>query len=237
MIRQLQQLSTVALLLLMSDMSYAQAFPLKPFFAEYIVSRNGNDIGIHRSRLKQIGDSHWSYTSKVEATGWLANLFDITVTEESHFQWDDGIRVSTYRYDRSGKEKHVYLNFDWQTMKVTNTINTDPWQMDILPGTQDKISINLALNIHLAQQHSDISFPVADGGKLKIYDFKITGKDYISTPFGHLETIKVERSKRGRNGDQTIIWLAPDHQYLAVQVKKANKHGETLTAVLRTLQL
>jgi len=129
----------------------------------------------------------------------------------------------------------VHLKFDWQQMKVTNTINGDPWHMQIPDATLDKLSINLALMAHLSASETDISFPVADGGKLKTYDFKVIGKESIDTPLGQISTIKVSRNKRGRKGKQAMLWLAPDLGYLVVRIDKADKDNDIVTLKIQSL--
>lgn len=234
--QRLQQYLIGLAALLYAAAIHAQGFPLKPFTAEYTVSRDGEEIGVQQVQLQALDARHWSYTSQSEATGWLARMFGASVEEESRFHWNGQPVISSYRYERRGKEKHVHLKFDWQAMKVTNTINGDAWQMKIPDGTQDKLSINLALKTRLLQQKSDASFPVADGGKLKTYDFKIIGRERINTPLGQLQAIKISRNKRGRTDGHSTLWLAPELQYLTIQIEKTDKDGETIRSTLRTLK-
>ncbi len=226
----------ILILLFISSTLYASTFPLNPFDATYTVSRDGDEIAAQHLQLKNIDQGNWQYTSTSEATGWIASMFGGMIKEESLFQWSNGLIVSTYHYERTGKDKNVNLNFDWDAMRVTNTINGDPWKMSIPANTQDKLSVNLALKAHLTQQQTNISIPVADGGKLKTYDFKVIGKENIQTPLGQLQTIKVSRNKRGRKDGQSTLWLAPDLQYLTIRIEKVDKDGELVTATLRTLR-
>lgn len=226
---------TACLLLNIAGYSHAQDFPLRPFKAQYTVEHDGNEIAITQLALKSTGNNQWAYQSTSEGTTWLARMLGAKVSEQSEFQWLNDIRISSYRYDRAGKEKHVHLLFDWPRMKVTNIINGDPWHMQIPEGTQDKLSINLALKTHLSRSQTDVSFPVADGGKLKTYDFKVIGKEIIDTPLGKISTIKLTRNKRGRKGKQAILWLAPDLNYLTIKMEKADKDNEIVTMKIQSL--
>jgi len=109
--------------------------PLRPFNAHYVVERDDDTIALTNISLARVGDNHWLYRSASEPTGWVASMMGVTIVEQSDWIWFDGIKVLTYRYDQSGKEKHVHLTFDWQQMKVTNNINGDPWQMEIPDAT------------------------------------------------------------------------------------------------------
>ena len=210
--------------------------PLKPFRAEYTLHQDDEVIAITKISLTNIGENLWRYRNASEPTGWLGTILGIKVIQESEWSWNDHIRPSRYRYDRSGKEKHVHMQFDWQNMKVTNVINGDPWQMEIPEGTQDKLSINLALMAHLAQSETDISFPVADGGRLKTYDFKIVGREHINTPLGQINTIRISRNKRGRKDRQAILWLSPELGYLPVRIEKADSDDEIATLNIQSLE-
>ncbi|MCW8964473.1 MAG: DUF3108 domain-containing protein [Gammaproteobacteria bacterium] len=226
---------TLLTLLLCATASFATENPLKPFRAEYIVQRDGDIIAHTSLSLVAIGENRWRYTSSSEPTGWIATMMGVSVDEQSEWTWVDGLQVLSYRYDRAGKEKHVHLKFDWQQMKVTNIINGDPWHMQIPDATLDKLSINLALMAHLSASETDISFPVADGGKLKTYDFKVIGKESIDTSLGQISTIKVSRNKRGRKDKQAILWLAPDLGYLVVRIEKADKDNDIVTLKIQSL--
>ena len=202
--------------------------PLKPFTASYIVEDDGEIIARTSISLSKTETGRWLYQRESKPTSLVARMLGVEVSEQSVWSWDQDIQIHSYRYDRSGKEKHVHLRFDWQQMKVTNTINGDPWQMDIPAGTTDKLSINLALMAHLARSETDISFPVADGGRLKTYDYKVLGRETITTELGSFDTIKVTRNKRGRKGRQATLWLAPELDYVVVRMEKADKDGEII---------
>lgn len=233
--------STIKLLLVLVTLLAAAPLPaadnpLKPFRADYTLEQDDDVIATTQLSLTSIGDNLWRYRSFSEPTGWLGTMLGVSVTQESEWSWNDHIRPSRYRYDRTGKAKHVHMQFDWEKMKVTNVVNGDPWQMDIPDGTQDKLSINLALMAHLAQSQSDISFPVADGGRLKTYDFKIVGQESINTSLGLINTIKISRNKRGRKDRQAMLWLSPELGYLPVRIEKADKDDEIATLNIQSLE-
>lgn len=210
--------------------------PLKPFRAQYIVEQDDDMIARTTVSLSTAGKNRWLYQSNSEPTGWLASMLGIAIAQQSEWTWHEGVKTLTYRYDRSGKEKHVHMIFDWQQMKVTNIINGDPWHMQIPDATQDKLGITLALMAHLAESETDTSFPVADGGKLKTYDYKILGKLSLDTALGKINTITVTRNKRGRSkAKEATLWLAPDLGYLLVRMEKPDKDGEMVVLKIQSL--
>jgi len=217
---------------------HASAFaaPIKPFSAGYVVLKDNEVIANTSISLKKINDSDWQYRSTSKPTGWFASIMGVSVTETSHLQWQgNSVRIKDYRYNRTGKAKHVHLAFDWQGMSVTNSINGDEWTMQIPEGTADKLSINLALMAKLKSRVADASFPVADGGKLKYYDFKVLGTESLATALGNIKTLKIYRNKRGRRDKQATLWMAPDLDFLLVRMEKAGKGGEPVVLKIHSL--
>lgn len=223
-------------LLLIATTDSAIATPFTPFEATYQITKQNEIIANTHLSLKKNSDSSWRYQSKSTPTSWLAKALGVTVTETSTWRWHNNqIQILDYHYIRSGKEKEVHLSFNWKTMTVVNTINGDHWRMDIPDGTLDKLSINLGLMAQLSKQIKDTSFPVADGGKLKYYDFKIDGEAHINTALGNIKTIKVKRNKRGRKDKQAALWLAPEINYLLVRMEKEDKDREKVVLEIKSL--
>lgn len=226
----------VSLLVLATFISPVLSSPFLPFEASYQITKKNEVVANTFISLKQNGDDTWDYQSTSRPTSWLATILGITVTETSHWRWQDNqIQILDYRYHRSGREKEIHLSFNWQTMTVINTIDSDHWKMSIPEGTLDKLSINLGLMSHLSKQISDASFPVADGGKLKYYDFKVEGAMRIQTALGNIKTIKITRNKRGKKDRPTILWLAPDFNFLLVRKEKKGKDGEKFILEIKSL--
>ncbi len=214
----------------------AQELPFKPFSARYDVLHNGDHVAVTTLSLVRQNEDTWLYASMSEAVGWIARMFGGKVTEQSLFSWNGDIRIISYRYDRNSSKKHVKLKFDWQNMEVTNDINGDPWQMTLSPGTLDKLSANLALVVRLSSGETSARLPVADGGKLKIYDFNIVGEELIDTPLGRVKTVKVSRNKHGRADRQAWLWLAPELNYMIIKVEKDGSNENRFTMIIQSLK-
>ncbi|TNF98396.1 MAG: DUF3108 domain-containing protein [Gammaproteobacteria bacterium] len=215
----------------------ASGVPLSPFKATYSLTKEGTEVGLAHYELSKIDHTWWRYSATSEITGWLSYVVDADVTEQSIWRWNNGhMQVREYRYDQTGREKHVKLYFDWEKQRVTNDIDGDRWKMNILDGTLDKLSVNLALMAHMKQHQSNTSFAVADGGKLKTYIFNVAGKEMIETPLGHISCIKIKRNKRGRaKNKETTMWLAPSLNYLIVKLEKKNRDGDSMLLQIQSL--
>ncbi len=214
----------------------AQGSPFKPFSAQYDVLHNGNHVAITTLSLARHSESTWLYSRTSEAVGWISHILSGKITEQSIFNWNNGMQILSYHYDRNRDEKRVRLKFDWRNMKVINDINGDPWKMALSPGTFDKLSANLALAVHLSSGKTSVHLPVADGGKLKIYDFNIIGEEPIDTPMGKIKTMKISRNKRGREDRQAWLWLASELNHVIIKVEKYDGSDRLFSMIIKSLE-
>ncbi|HJP51930.1 MAG: DUF3108 domain-containing protein [Pseudomonadales bacterium] len=157
-----------------------------------------------------------------------ANSFFASITEFSRFKIKDDLVVPVeYQYHRSGigKKRDAVLSFDWDKMLVLNDLQSPPWEMAIPEGTLDKLLYQLKVREDLLAAHQqglpwpELHYQIADGGKLKHYEFKVIGEEEIETPIGVFSTIKATRIKH-RPKRNTTFWLAPEYDFLLVRFQQ-----------------
>ncbi|MCK4586763.1 MAG: DUF3108 domain-containing protein, partial [Gammaproteobacteria bacterium] len=141
------------------------------FSVEYILQSGFFDIGKTKRTLSRQEDGRYVFTSTTRATGMFEIFFDGKVTERSIWEYHEGrARPMQYSYKDTNKKKErdVRLAFDWENKTVTNTINGEPWDMEITPDTQDKLiyQINIMLSLLENNKLKIMNINVADGGKL-----------------------------------------------------------------------
>ena len=209
---------------------------LTPFTAEYTLKRAGISIAKARFRLQKLDDEgRYVYESRTTSSRWLSWLSRDKLHERSEMKLGaQGIQPLEYRYDHTGgdKERHVRLSFDWENQRVVNDINDDRWSMDIPPGTLDKFIVQVALMLDVPRQDRELTYQVADGGRLKTYQFTRLEEGRIKTPVGTFRAIRVKRMKDKR---QTEFWCAPELGYLPIRVVQQVKGG-TYTMTLTKLK-
>ena len=232
----MNKLVTLILLLISPLCLAAQEIP--DFSANYAVKLNGLQAGELKRRLSTDLNGIRTFNSVTQAKGIFAffkpDLVEETSTWQSH---DDAIRPSTYLYQRTGgkKDKYLSLNFDWQKNQVHIDDHQQPWTLDIEENTLDKLVYQLSLMSDLAENKTQFSYRIADGGKLKTYDIDILETEKITTPLGKIEAIKLIRHRAKSKGRQTILWCAPALDYLPIKLEHTEKGGSVFTAVLRKL--
>jgi len=200
---------------------------LRPFSAEYSLSLGYLVIGRVTVALRVTSRGHYEYQAHTLPVGLTAVVRSDEITELSRGDILNGKVIPKsyhYRHLKSDNSRQVDLRFHWDSMQVTNRTPESEWIMKIEPGTQDKFSQQLMLMLALQAGQREISFPVADGGRLKRYRFRRQPVESVETKAGTFRSLHLIRSKQGRNS-QADFWLAADLDYLPVKVQRREKEG------------
>ena len=219
----------LALALFTASIAEPIAFPDR-FQARYTLHAGGLEVGTTTVSLSPVSDGRYEYIAISRATGVATLLGFKEVRERSLWlRGESGIRSLRYTYDRRGrKERRVEVVFDWSKGRVINTVDGQTWRMAVPERTLDKQNHLLALMLDLASGKRRMSYRVADGGKLKTYVFRYRGQQSISTPFGDLDTLVMERTRLGATR-KTTFWLAPSLDYLPVHIE--HREGNRLISM------
>lgn len=225
----------VWLLLLPFVPQIIQAEPT-PFRAVYKAKYKGVPVVAEGIReLKKLHDNHYLLTASVKS--WF-----ISITEQSAFTWEPGHRLlpEEYQYHRRGigRDRDAVLKFDWSIHQVLNDVQSKPWKMTIPDGTMDKLGYQIKMRADLQRYFSQttqkpkLSYLIADGGRVKTYNFKILGDEYIDTPVGRLNTVKLARFRKN-DKRSTIFWLAKDWQFLLVRLEQVESGKASFNLFLK----
>ncbi|WP_415901426.1 DUF3108 domain-containing protein [Neptuniibacter sp. QD29_5] len=208
--------------------------PFTPFTASYEIDWDGSISlsGSTTRKLQKSESGEWFFESK--ASAMFASVY-----ESSKFTLDNAnLKPLNYTYKRSvlGKKRKAEVHFDWQSQLVTNKVENKPWQMPIKEGVQDKISYQLLLQQAVAKGDKEFKYSVADGGKLKEYNFIVDGKESIKAPIGEYEAIRVKRVRKEGSARQTYIWFAPELNHQIIKLHQIEKKNKAYTLLLKELK-
>jgi hypothetical protein len=205
------------------------------FRAVYKADYKGLPISAKGIReLRRTEDGHYELSSK--ATALFAS---ITETTEFKISGNSFIPLE-YQYHRSGigRKRDAVLNFNWEENTVLNNVQNKPWTMDVPVGALDKLLYQFKLREDLRAAYENqqpwptLSYVIADGGKLKNYEFEVLGEEEIATPVGNLKTIKATRVRDSRDRESTF-WLAPEYDFLLVKFQQLEADGDGFELLLR----
>lgn len=180
--------------------------------------------------LEQQADGQWNYRFEVRSL-----MLDIT--ETVRFEWTGRrVRPMLYTYDRDTwrTERHGIVTFDWDHLTVTNDIEGKPWHMAIPDDALDKLGYQLQLRMDLAAGQTQMTYRIADGGKLKENRFAVVGEETLRTEHGQVPTLIVERLVKPGSKRRSRLWMAKDWHFLLVQMLQKEIDGETYEIFLQS---
>jgi hypothetical protein len=163
--------------------------------------------------------------------------FPDAITQRSEFSLAaDGVRPSRYHADdgSANSKRSVTLSFDWNTMRVTGTAEGKPVDAPLKPGTQDGLSVQIALMYELAAGRSPQHFWLINKDEVTNYEYMREGMATLDTPLGTLETI-IYRSQRPGSSRVTRLWFAPSLGYLPVRAQQLRRGKPEFALSIRAL--
>lgn len=191
---------------------------ISPYEAKYEVRYGGLKVGEMTQQLTAAVDGRQTLQTIAHTTGLVSWLKNDTITERSIWQEDGGevLPLSyTYRYTGRSKDAFERLDFDWSAGVVSSLRDGNVTTLAVARGTLDKHLNQLVLRRDLLHgQRGQLSYPVAERGKLKQYEFTVVGEELLqSKRFGPLDCLKVSKGT-------TLIWVAKQLDYLPVKIEK-----------------
>ncbi len=205
------------------------------FTADYAISAAGVTIGATRWQLRREGPAGYQFTAHSEARGLLALVRNDVIDERSSGEFDDLLRPRSYHYRRQGrKPREVTIHFDWPNRRAAITTGAGRWRLKLPPGTVDKLGYVLVLMRDLAAGQRTPGYDIADGGKLKRYQFRVDGEETLDTRLGTLRTLRVRRQRMTRRA--TTMWSAPALDYLPVLIEHREKDGNVVRIELTAVE-
>lgn len=193
----------------------------QPFDAVYVAKYSGTTVKATRTLSRR---EDGTLELRFLAKSWLA-----TIEEVSQFSWkaDGQLLPHHYLYQRSGlgHNRTAKLKFDWSNGRVVNDVQDHPWTMTLPEGALDKLSYQLQLSADMLNSKDRVSYKVADGGRLKTYNFEVQGREVLDTPLGKLNTLRIKRIRED-NERVTVLWLATDWNYLLAKIWQQEEDGK-----------
>jgi hypothetical protein len=208
--------------------------PIKPFIAEYNILHKANPVGKGIRQLKHLEDGNYefSYNTQID---WL--IFSDTREEASTVDYD-GVNLipSQYVFKRKGtgsdKKEHWLYNIENNHVINASKKKNIEYFIDLPDAIQDKLSYHLQHRINLINKlpskESNYSV-ITTSGKVRNYAYKYDGEEDVMLPYGLVKTVKFKRVKNKRT---TIIWFAPQLNYLLVKLYQKKGSFEQFEAQL-----
>ena len=223
----------------LSTYSFSQAAGLLEYSAEYEARANGLEATATRS-LINVYENTYRLSNSLEASfsgKAIANL-----NQASEFTLEDNqIVPQNYSYQLMGisRASHAVF-FNWDAKIALSMKNDENWQLPLSDGVIDQLSYQLVMRQTLMNNSGSgatFSYDIIDGDAIETQQYRIVGKEFLSTPLGELNTLKLERVHEATDERATEIWLAVDWNYLLTRIDQLNSSGLRVVLELKSAEL
>lgn len=218
--------------------AFAQSQAPQPFSATYDTEWRGITAGTSKFDLVHVGGNEYTYRSLNLARGFFRIAFPDAITQMSRFTIVDGIVTPmSYRADdgSSKTDRDINLDFNWHDSLATGVAENKPVSVALKPGTQDALSVQIALMIELMAGRSPEHFWLLDKNELKDYLYAREGTATLTTPMGKIETV-IYRSTRAGPGSTRVtrFWLAPSLGFLPLRAEQVRNGKREFALTIRS---
>lgn len=180
------------------------------------------NAGTARLALKRTDAQHWLYSSEQSARGLFRLYAANTLHQSSEVRIEDSHIVPLHFLNDDGTsrtDKDSDVRFDWKANRATGTAEGHKVDVELQPGTQDTLSVQIALIQELLAGRTPTKFVLLDRDEVKDYAYTAEGQERVQTALGSHET-HIFRSKRPDSDRSTLFWCAPDLGWLPVKVER-----------------
>ncbi len=216
----------------------ASAADLVPFTATYGIEWRGMNAGVAQLKLSRKDGDIWAYESHNNARGLFRMALPGEVTQSTEFRVRDG-RIEPLHFvgedGTSNTDKDVELRFDWKAGRATGRAENEAVDLAIERGTQDGMSVQIALIHELNQGRTPATFLMVDKNVVKDYEYTHEGSETVQTALGPIET-QIYRSRRPDSQRGTWFWCAPSYGYVPVKVERRNGRKVDWSISIRKLE-
>lgn len=234
-------LATLALLGLGGQPAAAQtngapANKLAPFSIEYQVVYRGSNAGTSHLDLVRSNGSQWRYSSSNKARGIFRLVFPGEIRQSSLLKIDQGaVRPLRFEADdgTDNTKRDIRLDFDWSRARASGTAEQKSVDVALPSGTQDAMSVQLALMLALQRGERPENFTLLDKSELKTYLYREVGRESLTTAQGTFDTV-IWSSQRAGSSRITRVWYAAELGYLPLKAQRLREGREEWSMTLRS---
>ena len=147
------------------------------------------------------------------------------------------MRPDRYRADDGSSKtaRDISIDFDWEAGRATGVAEDKPVDVALEPGTQDDMSIQIALMYALLNNEQPSSLRLLDKNRIKEYVYTAEGTEHVKTALGDVDTV-IYRSQRAGSSRVTRMWYAPSLGYVAVRGEQLRDGKREWRMEIKSLQ-
>lgn len=194
----------------------ALALELKPYKIQYESTVRGFNI----KTVQQLNKSEDTFKLTQKISVMMAGTVETSTFQVTS---DNKVIPESYIYNRNifGHNTKRVTHFFAKTKTATyQEENNQARGIKLEDDVYDPLSAFILLQIQLLEQKSSTtlnSVKILEKKRIRKISYKILATEWIETPLGYMETLKVERL-RSKKDKHTTIWLAKNWDYVVVKI-------------------
>jgi Protein of unknown function (DUF3108) len=204
-----------------------------PFVATYTIAWHGISAGSSTLELSQTSPQSYLYTSTDSAWGIFRVAFPHPLRQSSRFRIGAGGEVEPLAFQAGGAGNDVMAQFNWQDGHVTGMAKGKLLDLKLQPGTQDPLSVQIAIMLKLESQDAPASFWMLNTDEIDRFEYVRHEEAMLDTPLGKLRTILYTSHAPGSD-KTTYLWLAPALDYMPARAEQRVKGSTQVSLQIRT---
>ena len=205
-----------------------------PFIATYAVTWHGVTAGTSTLELRQTAPQLYLYTSTDSAYGVFRLAFPHPLRQSSRFRVAAG-EVQPLAFQAGGAGNDVMAQFDWKAGRVTGMAKGKLLDLKLQAGTQDPLSVQIAIMLKLLAQNAPNSFWMLNTDEIDNFQYVRHEESTLDTPLGKLRTILYTSHQPG-SSKTTYLWLAPALDYMPARAEQHVKGSTQVSLEIRAFE-
>ena len=226
------QFQSIAWLMLLVAASSFAATP-GSVQASYDIYKSGIKIGRVDETFSIGKDNRYTIVSTTRATGLLAVFRPgKIILSSSGLVGAHGLKPLNFSDVREGDEdRNRSAEFNWNTMQLTMIEHKHRTVVPLPDDTQDRISAMYQFLFLPLAKTDTLNFHMTNGGKLDIYNYRITHDRTVTVPLGTFRALYIA-SVPEKGSNRTEIWLAGEHLNFPYKIVITDPDGSSLSQEL-----
>lgn len=205
-----------------------------PFIATYTIAWHGVPAGSSTLELRETAPQLYLYTSTDSAYGVFKLAFPHEARQSSRFRIVAGA-VQPLAFQAGGAGNAVMAQFDWKIGEVTGMAKGKLLDLKLQAGTQDPLSVQIAIMLRLLAEDPPDSFWMLNTDEIDRFQYVRHEESTLDTPLGKLRTILYTSQQPGSN-KVTYLWLAPALDYMPARAEQRVKGSTQLSLQIRAFE-
>lgn len=206
---------------------------LHPYSAIYDVYSSDDKLG-RATRKMTNTNGQWLLETKADISKYFIKLKS---NESTRFQLVNNQLQTDWFYSHTKvtfkKPRVIEQTFDWKNSTEKGSKGKRQWQLTHQHQVFDRVSHIIQLREDLLHGKTVFDYKVSYKGKIHDYQYSIESHENIDTKMGVLKTIKLVRNKS--NGDVFTLWLAPELNFIPVQIGQFEQDKPDVKLKLKSL--